>query len=158
MKQLTEEQRRKGREANRRYMAKMTDEERKEFYRERYRRNKPRYNAQSKAWAKANPHKMQSAVHQATIKRKYPIAFAEGDITTKDLTEWLLTNRGQPCKYCGKPGTHIDHVVPLSVGGSHTWSNVVLACETCNLMKQDKTPEQWINAMKAVLDNIGNLI
>lgn len=29
----------------------------------------------------------------------------------------------------------LDHVVPLAVGGSHTWGNVQLACRSCNQAK-----------------------
>lgn len=36
----------------------------------------------------------------------------------------------------------IDHVVPLSKGGKHEWTNVVTACSTCNNKKGDKTPEK----------------
>jgi len=47
------------------------------------------------------------------------------------------------CQYCGS--THnltLDHVIPLSRGGSHTWDNVVTACERCNQRKGDRTPEE----------------
>ncbi|MDX2243651.1 MAG: HNH endonuclease [Leptolyngbyaceae cyanobacterium bins.302] len=44
------------------------------------------------------------------------------------------------CQYCGSPKRlTIDHVVPRSKGGSHTWDNVVAACEPCNLKKSDRT-------------------
>ena len=32
----------------------------------------------------------------------------------------------------------IDHVVPISKGGLHVWSNIKLACRNCNGMKRDK--------------------
>lgn len=31
----------------------------------------------------------------------------------------------------------IDHIVPVSKGGTHTWSNVQLACRRCNSLKSD---------------------
>ena len=41
------------------------------------------------------------------------------------------------CQYCGRrspaEGLTFDHVVPKSRGGKTTWSNVVAACEPCNL-------------------------
>ena len=47
------------------------------------------------------------------------------------------------CQYCGKKfkteELNIDHVVPLSRGGKHTWSNVVCSCISCNLRKGSKT-------------------
>lgn len=33
----------------------------------------------------------------------------------------------------------IDHIVPISKGGSHTWDNVQLAHKQCNSIKSDKT-------------------
>lgn len=43
------------------------------------------------------------------------------------------------CVYCGKSATTIDHVVPRSRGGRHTWDNVVAACTRCNHIKADHT-------------------
>jgi 5-methylcytosine-specific restriction endonuclease McrA len=44
------------------------------------------------------------------------------------------------CQYCGS-SKHLtlDHVIPRSRGGLHTWDNVVTACERCNSKKGDKT-------------------
>ena len=49
------------------------------------------------------------------------------------------------CQYCdqGFP-THeltFDHIVPRSRGGRTTWSNVVTACQTCNLRKGNRLPQ-----------------
>lgn len=45
------------------------------------------------------------------------------------------------CQYCGSEGRlTIDHVIPRSKGGTHTWENVVTSCAPCNLKKGDKTP------------------
>jgi 5-methylcytosine-specific restriction endonuclease McrA len=47
---------------------------------------------------------------------------------------------GQFCQYCGSAkNLTIDHVIPRSKGGSHTWDNVVTACGTCNSRKGDRT-------------------
>jgi 5-methylcytosine-specific restriction endonuclease McrA len=42
------------------------------------------------------------------------------------------------CQYCGARADSIDHVVPRSRGGAHTWDNVVAACRPCNLRKRDR--------------------
>jgi hypothetical protein len=34
----------------------------------------------------------------------------------------------------------VDHVVPKSRGGGTNWTNIVVACKTCNLKKADRTP------------------
>ena len=46
------------------------------------------------------------------------------------------------CRYCGARAENLDHVVPRSRGGSHTWENVVAACRECNTRKGDRTPEE----------------
>lgn len=45
------------------------------------------------------------------------------------------------CQYCGKPAESIDHVIPRSRGGEHTWENVVAACTRCNTLKRDRLLE-----------------
>jgi 5-methylcytosine-specific restriction endonuclease McrA len=35
-----------------------------------------------------------------------------------------------------------DHVVPVSRGGTDTWTNAVTACRGCNTQKGGRSPEQ----------------
>lgn len=42
------------------------------------------------------------------------------------------------CQYCGARAETLDHVVPRSRGGTHTWENVVAACRPCNVRKADR--------------------
>ena len=44
------------------------------------------------------------------------------------------------CQYCGRPAENVDHVVPRSRGGGHTWENVVAACRPCNARKENRAP------------------
>lgn len=46
------------------------------------------------------------------------------------------------CQYCGGFADSLDHVVPRSRGGQHTWENVAAACRPCNLRKRDRTPTE----------------
>lgn len=50
------------------------------------------------------------------------------------------------CQYClekfSEKKLTIDHVVPLSKGGKHEWTNVVTACSRCNNKKGDKSLEK----------------
>jgi 5-methylcytosine-specific restriction endonuclease McrA len=45
------------------------------------------------------------------------------------------------CQYCGiRTGDlTIDHIIPRSRGGQHTWENLVSACKPCNHRKGGKT-------------------
>lgn len=49
------------------------------------------------------------------------------------------------CQYCQKYTAYshgtIEHIMPRSKGGTHTWCNVVWACEKCNQKKGDKLLE-----------------
>lgn len=51
----------------------------------------------------------------------------------------VFARDGGRCAYCGATATSIDHVVPRSRGGPHTWDNVVAACRRCNHIKADRT-------------------
>ncbi len=46
------------------------------------------------------------------------------------------------CQYCGARAENIDHVIPRSRGGLHTWENVVAACRRCNSRKENRLPEE----------------
>ena len=45
------------------------------------------------------------------------------------------------CQYCGRAAENVDHVIPRSRGGGHTWDNVVAACRSCNARKEDRLAE-----------------
>ena len=51
------------------------------------------------------------------------------------------------CHYCGKKVSgkelHLDHVVPLYMGGAHASYNLVVSCYSCNCSKSTKMPNQW---------------
>ncbi|GAP61620.1 hypothetical protein ARMA_0043 [Ardenticatena maritima] len=58
----------------------------------------------------------------------------------------LLLRDEFTCQYCGKqPGLEhltIDHVVPRSRGGEHSWENLVVACIACNRRKGNYLPHE----------------
>jgi 5-methylcytosine-specific restriction endonuclease McrA len=59
--------------------------------------------------------------------------------STVPLTRRAVFARdGGRCQYCSAPATSLDHVVPRSRGGAHTWENVVSACARCNHVKADR--------------------
>ena len=55
----------------------------------------------------------------------------------------VLRRDKHACQYCGSTRQlTLDHVIPVSKGGNHTWDNIVTACEKCNNGKGDRTPQQ----------------
>lgn len=60
----------------------------------------------------------------------------------KRLRFEVLKRDGFRCRYCGASSMdtplHVDHVVATSEGGSDDPSNLVAACEDCNLGKSNK--------------------
>jgi 5-methylcytosine-specific restriction endonuclease McrA len=57
------------------------------------------------------------------------------------LTKQLIGKYGNKCQICGKELSRgeitIDHIVPLSKGGSDEFSNCQIACFECNQLKGD---------------------
>lgn len=55
------------------------------------------------------------------------------------------------CQYCGHrfPAGQLslDHVVPRSLGGATSWTNVVTACHACNTRKGGRRPRQAAMAL-----------
>lgn len=50
------------------------------------------------------------------------------------------------CQYCGKTfqqqELNLDHIIPISRGGTSCWENVVCACIPCNTRKGDRLPAE----------------
>ena len=135
------------------YRDRMTPEARKEYDHQRYIRNRGKYRVRSKKWQQENHEHCQAASHNATVKRKYPEAFAQGDINNQTLTTWLKEYKGRLCKYCDEPGTHIDHKVALSDGGEHKFLNIQITCEFCNLAKNNLSEYKFLQKIKQIFYN-----
>jgi 5-methylcytosine-specific restriction endonuclease McrA len=60
----------------------------------------------------------------------------------------LLGNR---CRFCDAPldnGGHVEHLTPVSRGGSSYLRNITLSCARCNLAKTNKTLAEFIEWRK----------
>ena len=60
------------------------------------------------------------------------------------LSKWI--KQGQPCAYCDSLASTIDHVVPLSRGGTHYEGNLAPACRSCNSRKHRRFIAEWMLA------------
>jgi len=50
------------------------------------------------------------------------------------------------CQYCGKIGgiLEIDHIIPMSKGGTNELSNLTTSCKQCNRKKRNKLIEEFL--------------
>ena len=68
-------------------------------------------------------------------------------IETIPKTSELLEKQNGMCASCKVKGKkvkwHLDHVMPLVLGGSHTAGNIQMLCANCNLRKNAKHPLEW---------------
>lgn len=83
--------------------------------------------------------KMPAVVRLLRAFRRYrrPVKFSRVNIYARD---------GYTCQYCGQAKRiaelTYDHVLPRHQGGRTEWTNIVTACQSCNLRKGARTPEQ----------------
>jgi 5-methylcytosine-specific restriction endonuclease McrA len=54
----------------------------------------------------------------------------------------LMRRDNYLCAYCGIKADTIDHVIPRSRGGQHSWENCVASCTRCNHRKADHLIEE----------------
>lgn len=57
------------------------------------------------------------------------------------LKKWK--RQGRSCAYCTAPVTTVDHVIPLSRGGTNYEGNLVPCCKRCNSQKSDRLVIEW---------------
>jgi 5-methylcytosine-specific restriction endonuclease McrA len=123
-----------------------------EYYKDYYRRNKEKvltYSKQyrqknlehltqkSKEWKQRNKAKVRSYRAKRNFFKHKNGLFK---ISEKEIDRLL----SKKCYLCGeKDSEHIDHVIPLSRGGSHSIGNLLGACSACNLSKGAKLLIQY---------------
>lgn len=61
------------------------------------------------------------------------------------LRQLVIEEKGAACLYCGAEGIEleIDHVVPVTKGGSNHMANLVPACKACNSSKGARHLHDW---------------
>jgi len=82
----------------------------------------------------------------ASRLRRARIRGAVGAFSGEDIKK-ILTAQGGKCVYCGVSvleDRHIDHIIPLSRGGSNWPTNLQVLCPHCNLSKNAKTHEEFM--------------
>ena len=82
-------------------------------------------------WKEANP----VLVYSYNYKRRCIAAEAGGTATTEAIQARIAFFGGMCAYCCVRPFEHIDHVIPISEGGSNWPANLRPACASCNLSK-----------------------
>lgn len=115
-------------------------------YARAYRRNNPEKSAEiSKKYRDANPELR--AAHGRNRRARERLA--EGSHSHKDVVN-ILERQGEKCANCrcklfksGAKKYHVDHVMPLVLGGSNRADNLQILCPGCNTKKGGLDPLDW---------------
>ncbi len=80
------------------------------------------------------------------------VQYQQGELAGYEVREFLLEKWGRTCAYCDAKETplEVEHIQPISRGGSNRLSNLTLACRPCNQKKGNQVLEQFL-AKKPVL-------
>lgn len=62
--------------------------------------------------------------------------------------EEIFARDGHVCSYCGAQDGpfHVDHILPVALGGSNDPDNLTIACKACNLSKGAMPLTEWSSA------------
>lgn len=109
--------------------------------------NKERHAAYMKAWNKANS----DARNVINRNRRARERSAEGTHTKAEL-QALRAKQGNMCAGCLRClkhiKSHVDHIMPLALGGTNDIDNLQYLCARCNLSKGKKHPDVWRREMR----------
>lgn len=108
---------------------------------ETYYNNLERFAGYSVTRRKRNP----EVIKIRNIKRRAMQNGAAGEFDKKDIRAIFMAQEGR-CKSCDKAlrdDRHIDHVMPLILGGTNWPGNIQLLCPPCNLKKRAEHPMKW---------------
>ena len=113
----------------------------KEYKKEYRKNNKDYFKAYSKAYRKNNKDYFKAAYHKYRTKK-----VNNGGYYTKEQYNYMLEYFDYKCAYSGKcikSNLHIDHIIPISKGGtSYIW-NLIPSTPSANLSKNNRDMEEW---------------
>ena len=80
----------------------------------------------------------------------------DGISLTGRIVEELIVESNGICPYCKEPITegtgHVDHIIPVSGGGTNNRSNLVYVCADCNQRKHNKSLLSFIMESRQCLN------
>ena len=108
-----------------------------EVAKEYYLKNKESILRRNKNRIKDSEYKIRTRVYFHK-RRSQKMATQDGTVTTTSLKE-LLKTQDNKCNMCKtelcNTNMHLDHIIPLCLGGTHRLLNVQWLCARCNLTK-----------------------
>ncbi len=97
---------------------------------------------QSRAKRREHRKNHPESVRASDHKKRAMRLRAVGQSTAEQL-EARVSYYGRRCAYCGGPYEHLDHVIPLSRGGTNWPANLRPACAPCNMQKHTRKLSEW---------------
>ena len=96
----------------------------------------------SARWRTTHPEKAKIVSVLANHKRRAQKKNIGGSFTIKDVRAMLIRQHGRcvVCRVNISKIYHIDHIMPLALGGSNKISNIQLLCPYCNRSKHATHP------------------
>lgn len=112
-----------------------------------YAKNKSKMLQKSKDWDQKNPDKYKERMRRGASARKARL-IGVGGILSKGITSKLLKLQNGKCAYCRMilVEHHLDHIMPIALGGQNVDSNIQLLCPPCNRSKGAKHPIDYMQS------------
>ena len=84
------------------------------------------------------------------------VEYQRGELFGYEVRQYLLRKWHRTCTYCQVKNVplQIEHIQPISKGGSNRVSNLTIACQPCNLKKNNQTIEQFLANKPELLKRI----
>jgi len=104
--------------------------------------NREKNNERCRKWAKDNPERIRVIRHTRRAR-----IIGNGGKLSKEIVQTLITLQKGRCACCNKSleeGYHLDHIMPLALGGLNSDENVQLLTPKCNLSKGTKHPIDYM--------------
>lgn len=110
-----------------------------------YEENSRLINQRNAEWRRLNPEKARALNANRRSRERSAEGRHKGDdiIAILSLQQGLCANCKTKLLKSGANNYHVDHIIPLSRGGSNWPSNLQCLCAACNLSKHAKDPIDW---------------